>query len=54
VDRAKSVLQRDLSLNEEEACQTMQRENRQRRKPMREIEDAIPLAEDLRRTRSTI
>jgi uroporphyrinogen-III synthase len=53
VDRAKSVLQRDLSLNEEEAYQTMQRESRQRRKSMREIADAILLAEDLRRTRST-
>jgi uroporphyrinogen-III synthase len=53
VDRAKSVLQRDLSLDEEEAYQTMQRESRQRRKSMREIADAILLAEDLRRTRST-
>ena len=53
VDRAKSVLQRDLSVNEEEAYQTMQRESRQRRKSMREIADAILLAEDLRRTRST-
>jgi len=54
VDRAKSVLQRDLSLSEEEAYQTMQRESRQRRKSMREIADAILLAEDLKRARSTI
>jgi len=53
VDRAKSVLQRDLSVNEEEAYQMMQRESRQRRKSMREIADAILLAEDLRRVRST-
>jgi uroporphyrinogen-III synthase len=53
VDRAKSILQRDLSINEEEAYQTMQRESRQRRKSMREIADAILLAEDLRRVRST-
>jgi uroporphyrinogen-III synthase len=53
VDRAKSVLQRDLSLNEEDAYQMMQKESRQRRKSMREIADAILLAEDLRRTRST-
>jgi uroporphyrinogen-III synthase len=53
VDRAKSVLQRDLSLSEEEAYQTMQRESRQRRKSMREIADAILLAEDLKRARST-
>jgi uroporphyrinogen-III synthase len=53
VDRAKKVLQRDLSVNEEEAYQMMQRESRQRRKSMREIADAILLAEDLRRVRST-
>jgi uroporphyrinogen-III synthase len=53
VDRAKSVVQRDLSLSEEEAYQMMQRESRQRRKSMREIADAILLAEDLRRVRST-
>jgi uroporphyrinogen-III synthase len=52
VDRAKSVLQRDLSLNEEDAYQMMQKESRQRRKSMREIADAILLAEDLKRTRS--
>ena len=52
VDRAKSVLQRDLSLNEEDAYQMMQKESRQRRKSMREIAEAILLAEDLRRGRS--
>ena len=52
VDRAKSILQRDLSLNEEDAYQMMPKESRQRRKSMREIADAILLAEDLRRTRS--
>ena len=52
VDRAKSVLQRDLSLNEEGAYQMMQKESRQRRKSMREIADAILLSEDLRRSRS--
>jgi uroporphyrinogen-III synthase len=52
VDRAKSVLQRDLSLNEEDAYQMMQKESRQRRKSMREIADAILLADDLRRTQS--
>jgi uroporphyrinogen-III synthase len=53
VDRAKSILQRDLSLNGDQAYQMMQRESRQRRKSMREIADAILLAEDLRRGRST-
>ena len=47
VDRAKSVLQRDLSLSEEDAYQMMQKESRQRRKSMREIAEAILLAEDL-------
>jgi uroporphyrinogen-III synthase len=50
VDRAKSILQRDLSLSEEEAYQMMHRESRQRRKSMREIADAILLSEELRRT----
>jgi uroporphyrinogen-III synthase len=53
VDRAKGILQRDLSLTEEEAYQKMQRESRQRRKSMREIADAILLSDDLRRAQST-
>lgn len=51
VDRAKSILQRDLSLSEDEAYQMMHRESRQRRKSMREIADAILLSEELRRTK---
>jgi uroporphyrinogen-III synthase len=38
-------------LNEEDAYQVMQKESRQRRKSMREIAEAILLAEDLRRVR---
>lgn len=49
VDKAKSVLQRDLSLSEDDAYQMMHRESRQRRKSMREIADAILLSEELRR-----
>lgn len=52
VDRAKSILQRDLSIGEEEAYQTMQKESRQRRKSMRDIADAIILSDDLRRAQS--
>jgi uroporphyrinogen-III synthase len=52
VDRAKSVLQRDLSLSEDDAYQMMHRESRQRRKSMREIADAILLSEELRRNQS--
>ena len=53
VDRAKGILQRDLNLSEDEAYRSMQRESRQRRKSMREIADAILLAESLRRGGST-
>jgi uroporphyrinogen-III synthase len=35
VDRAKGILQRDLTISEDEAYRTMQRESRQRRKSMR-------------------
>ena len=49
LDRAKSVLQRDFQLTEEDAYRRMQRESRQRRKAMREIAEAILLTEDLRR-----
>jgi len=52
VDRAKSILQRDLSLSEDDAYQMMHRESRQRRKSMREIADAILLSEELRRTQT--
>lgn len=49
VDRAKGILQRDLSISEDEAYRTMQRESRQRRKSMREIADAVLLSDHLRR-----
>jgi uroporphyrinogen-III synthase len=51
VDRAKGVLQRDLSVGEDEAYRLMQRESRQRRKSMREIAEAILLSDDLRKSR---
>jgi uroporphyrinogen-III synthase len=49
VDKAKGLLQRDLNLSEDEAYRTMQRESRQRRKSMREVAEAILLAESLKR-----
>jgi uroporphyrinogen-III synthase len=52
VDRAKGILQRDLSLSEDDAYRAMQTESRQRRKSMREISEAIILSEDLRKTQS--
>lgn len=51
IERAKGVLQRDLTLDEEAAYRTMQRESRQRRKSMRELAEAILLNEDLRKSR---
>jgi uroporphyrinogen-III synthase len=52
VDRAKSILQRDLSISEDDAYQMMHKESRQRRKSMREIADAILLSEELRRSQT--
>jgi uroporphyrinogen-III synthase len=49
VDRAKGILQRDLNLTEDEAYRIMQRESRQRRRSMREIAEAVLLAEDLKK-----
>jgi uroporphyrinogen-III synthase len=49
VERAKGILQRDLKLTEEESYLTLQRESRQRRKPMKDVAEAILLADELRR-----
>ena len=49
VERAKGILQRDLKLTEEDAYLTLQRESRQRRKPMKNVAEAILLADDLHR-----
>jgi uroporphyrinogen-III synthase len=48
IDRAKGVLQRDLTIGESEAYRMMQRESRQRRKSMRAIADAILLSDELK------
>ena len=53
VERAKGILQRDLSLSEDEAYRAMQTESRQRRKSMREIAEAVILGEDLRKLKSS-
>ena len=52
VERAKGILQRDLLVNEEEAYLTLQRQSRQRRKPMKEIAEAIVLSDEVRRTQN--
>jgi signal transduction protein with GAF and PtsI domain len=53
LDRAKGVLQRDMGMSEEEAYLAIQRQSRQRRRPKREIAEAILLADDMRRGRVT-
>ena len=52
VERAKGILQRDLKLTEEESYLTLQRESRQRRKPMKDVAEAILLADELHRPAS--
>jgi signal transduction protein with GAF and PtsI domain len=48
VERAKGILQRDLGLNEEQAYLALQRQSRQKRRPMKEIAEAIVLGDDVR------
>jgi signal transduction protein with GAF and PtsI domain len=48
VERAKGILQRDLGLNEEQAYLALQRQSRQKRKPMKEIAEAILLSDDVK------
>jgi uroporphyrinogen-III synthase len=49
VERAKGILQRDLRLSEEEAYLTLQSQSRQKRKPMREVAEAIVLSDEIKR-----
>jgi uroporphyrinogen-III synthase len=49
MERAKGILQRDLGLSEEQAYLALQRQSRQKRKPMREIAEAIMLAEEVKK-----
>ena len=49
LDRAKGILQRELGVSEEEAYLTLQRQSRQRRKPMKEVAEAIVLSEEVKR-----
>jgi uroporphyrinogen-III synthase len=48
VERAKGILQRELGLTEEEAYLALQRQSRQKRKPMKEIAEAIVLSEEVK------
>jgi signal transduction protein with GAF and PtsI domain len=51
VERAKGILQHDLQLSEEKAYLTLQSQSRQRRKPMREVAEAIVLSDEIKRAR---
>ena len=44
LERAKGILQRDLKIDEEDAYLILQRQSQQRRRPMKEIADAIILS----------
>jgi uroporphyrinogen-III synthase len=48
VERAKGILQRDLGMSEEQAYLTLQRQSRQKRKPMKEIAEAIVLSDEVK------
>jgi len=52
MERAKGILQRDMGVSEEQAYIALQKQSRQRRKPLREIAEAIILTEELRRSRA--
>ncbi|HEX4075006.1 MAG TPA: GAF and ANTAR domain-containing protein [Candidatus Acidoferrales bacterium] len=47
VERAKAVLSRDVRLSAEDAAAMLQRESRQRRKSMKEVSEAILLADEI-------
>jgi len=47
VERAKVVLRRELRLSAEDAAAMLQRESRQRRKSMKEVSEAILLADEI-------
>jgi signal transduction protein with GAF and PtsI domain len=48
VERAKGILQRDLSLTEDQAYLTLQRQSRQKRRPMKEVAEAIVLSDEVK------
>ena len=52
VERAKGILQRDLKISEDAAYRVIQRESQERRKPMKEIAEAVILSDGLRSSMS--
>jgi signal transduction protein with GAF and PtsI domain len=53
MERAKGLLQRELNIDEEAAYLLLQKESRQKRRPLREIAEAVILTENLRKTKSS-
>ncbi len=53
VERAKGILQRDLSLDEEQAYLALQRQSRQTRKYMRQVAEAVVVTDELLRNSRT-
>lgn len=49
MERAKGILQRELSIDEEAAYLMLQKQSRQKRRPLKEIAEAIILMEDLKK-----
>lgn len=50
VERGKGILQRDLGLSEEDAYLALRRQSRQKRRPMKEVAQAIILSDEVRRS----
>jgi uroporphyrinogen-III synthase len=48
MERAKGIIQRQLNIDEENAYLALQKLSRQKRRPIREIAEAIILSEELR------
>jgi signal transduction protein with GAF and PtsI domain len=51
IERAKGILQRELGIAEEAAYRTLQRQSRELRKPMRELAEAIVIADEVKRSK---
>ena len=49
MERAKGLLQRELNIDEEAAYLMLQKQSRQKRRPLREIAEAIILMDDMKR-----
>lgn len=54
VERAKGIMQRDLSISEEAAYAMIQKQARHRRKSMKEISEAILLADELKKANQPV